>query len=97
MFFLAVLAGCEPSSPPPPSPKEVAMSNLHNSWNLGTAYIGNQFVNASCESKVNKDLSSDGFGVGDYVVCTAIMKGYVHESMWHCSVMKKGRCRRVQY
>lgn len=86
--FLFVVAGCKPSPPLPPRPSEVALDNLYDSWNLGTMSVADQFSGVSCGSEVKSDPVS-----GNYIVCTAYMKGYVHQSMWHCSTVQKGGCR----
>ena len=91
-LFLIVVTGCGPTPPPPPPRPEVtAMRNLYDSWNLGTASIAGQFNGARCNSEVKNESN-----LGDYVVCNATMKGYVHLSEWHCSTSPKGQCKMLR-
>lgn len=83
-FMIFVVAGCNP----PPPPNEVAMDNLKQSWTTGSyGFITSEFSNPYCMSEVESDSI-----FGNYIVCKATMKGLVHESVWHCSTEKNGRC-----
>jgi hypothetical protein len=86
-MLFSILAGCG-QEPPPPTPSEIARSNLYKSWNLGTVSIAGQFDFVNCGFNVESDTE-----LGETIRCSAKMKGYLNNIYFQCSIKHSGRCR----